>query len=669
SIIYESFYHNNRRNQKMTAYQITVYNLKAFAELIAPHLVVKRMKEVKLTGFEVHDSISRQLFLDELGQVWKGSGRSLMNKYGFDRQHLLPSKKGKYARISGSTVKVLIEKLPLDNTQKNLNVRWDEIIEIQPLGKEKVYDITVEGIHNFVGNNVILHNCTYQEQIMLLSQKLAGFTKGDADVLRKAMGKKQIEVLNKMKDKFIEGGKINNLDEKKLEKIWTDWEAFASYAFNKSHSTCYAFVAYQTAYLKTHYPAEYMAAVLTSSLGNIEKITFFMEECKAMNLPVLGPDINESERHFSVNKRGEIRFGLGGIKGTGDAAVESIIEERTARGPFKDIYDFITRVNLRTVNKKTLESLAYAGALDGFELNRTQYFVTAEGEQQTFIEKLIKYANNYAADKANTQSSLFGAFGGETMAIQKPKPPVVEPWGDIERLRYEKDVVGFYISGHPLDMFRLELENFCTCTLDKVMRTTEEIETNEENEDDEVAAKANIEIGGKPLLFGKDLTVAGIVSSAQVRTTKTGNPFCIFKIEDYTGSLEMSLFGEDFVKFSAYIQVGHFLYLKGKLQNRWKSEDQYEFKISSIQLLSQIREKMTKEIKLQLDLDLLDATLVHQLNQTVQRYPGHCTLSVSVVDHFSRTEVKMQSRQFRVAPTNEFFDSLKGLEGVSWKVA
>ncbi|WP_298360869.1 DNA polymerase III subunit alpha [Runella sp.] len=508
---------------------------------------------------------------------------------------------------------------------------------------------------------------TYQEQIMLLSQKLAGFTKGDADVLRKAMGKKQIEVLNKMKSKFIEGGKKNGLDEKKLDKVWTDWEAFASYAFNKSHSTCYAFVAYQTAYLKAHYPSEYMAAVMTSSLGNIEKLTFFLEECKAIGLPVLGPDVNESERRFGVNKRGEIRFGLGGIKGTGDAAVESIIEERDKNGPYKDIFDFMTRVNLRTVNKKTIESLAYAGAFDLFEeFHRAQYFATIDGEQQNLIEKLTKYANAVQADKSNAQASLFGGFGGGGADIAKPKAPIVEHWGDIERLRNEKDVVGFYISGHPLDMFRLELDNFCTCTLDRVMATSELIEPNDDEEAE--AAPVNVEIGGKPLLFGKDVTVGGIVSSFQIRTTKNGNSFCIFKMEDYAGSMEMALFGEDFVKFSAYIQTGHFLFIKGKIQNRWKSEDQFEFKITSMQLLSEVREKLTKEIRLQLDLDLLDGVLVSKLNVAVQAFPGNCALTVSVLDNLTRTEVKLQSRTHRVAPTNEFFKLIESMGGVKFSV-
>jgi DNA polymerase-3 subunit alpha len=410
-----------------------------------------------------------------------------------------------------------------------------------------------------------------------------------------------------------------------------------------------------------------MAAVMTSSLGNIEKLTFFLEECKAIGLPVLGPDVNESERRFGVNKRGEIRFGLGGIKGTGDAAVESIIEERDKNGPYKDIFDFMTRVNLRTVNKKTLESLAYAGAFDLFEdFHRAQYFATIDGEQQNLIEKLTKYANAVQADKSNAQASLFGGFGGGGADIARPKAPIVERWGDIERLRNEKEVVGFYISGHPLDMFRLELDNFCTCTLDRVMATSELIEASDDEEVE--AGPVNVEIGGKPLLFGKDVTVGGIVSSFQIRTTKNGNPFCIFKMEDYAGSMEMALFGEDFVKFSAYIQTGHFLFVKGKIQNRWKSEDQFEFKITSMQLLSEVREKLTKEIRLQLDLDLLDGLLVSKLNEAVQAYPGNCALTVSVLDNLTRTEVKLQSRTHRVAPTNEFFKLIESMGGVKFSV-
>ncbi|WP_138475175.1 DNA polymerase III subunit alpha [Dyadobacter bucti] len=489
----------------------------------------------------------------------------------------------------------------------------------------------------------------YQEQVMLLSQKLGGFTKGQADTLRKAMGKKQIETLNKMKGDFMKGGAEKGLDVKKLEKIWTDWEAFASYAFNKSHSTCYAFVAYQTAYLKAHYTAEYMSAVLTSSLGNIEKITFFMEECKNQGIKVLGPDINESDRQFNANLKSEIRFGLAGVKGSGDAAVESIIEERAQNGPFKDIFDFITRVNLRTVNKKTIESLAYAGGFDCFtEYHRAQYFASEAGENGTFIERLIRYANNYHAEKSSAQASLFGSADGSDSTLAKPKPADIIPWDDLAKLRYEQEVVGFYISGHPLDTFRVELDNFCNCTLEKVM----EIGENER----------------APKYFGKDINVGGIVTSAQERMSRNGSLFMIFKLEDYRGSMEMLLGGEDYIRFKNYLQVGQFLYIKGKVQNRWKQEDQFEFKISQIQLLPEIREKMCRKIKINLTLDQIDAQFIHLLNDTFSSYPGSCAVNMTVVDPETHLEVEMLSRSYRVSPTNELFKVLSGFHGVKFSL-
>ena len=471
----------------------------------------------------------------------------------------------------------------------------------------------------------------YQEQVMLLSQKLGGFTKGQADTLRKAMGKKQIETLHT----------------KKLEKIWTDWEAFASYAFNKSHSTCYAFVAYQTAYLKSHYTAEYMSAVLTSSLGNIEKITFFMEECKNQGLTVLGPDINESDRQFNANKKAEIRFGLAGVKGSGDAAVEAIIDERNARGPYKDIYDFITRVNLRTVNKKTIESLAYAGAFDCFtEYHRANFFATDLYENGTFIERLIRYANNYHAEKNSAQASLFGAFGGNDALMAKPKTNDVEPWGDLEKLRYEQDVVGFYISGHPLDSFRIEIDNFCTCTADQVLYLAEG-ET-------------------KPKNFEKEISIGGIVTSAIERTARSGKTFMIFRIEDYKGSIEMLIGGEDYIRFKNYLQVGQFLHIKGKVQSRWSQQDQFEFKILHIQLLTEIREKLCKKIKISLTLDLIDEKTVMILNETFTANPGGCSVNMVVTDPESNAQVEMLSRGFRVAPSNELFKVLGLMEGVKF---
>jgi DNA polymerase III subunit alpha len=486
----------------------------------------------------------------------------------------------------------------------------------------------------------------YQEQVMLLSQKLGAFTKGDADTLRKAMGKKQKEVLDKMKGKFMEGAKAKGLDTKICEKVWTDWEAFASYAFNKSHSTCYAFVAYQTAYLKAHYPAEYMAAVLTSQLGNIEKLTFFLEECRNLNIKVLGPDVNESGKSFSVNRRGEIRFGLGGIKGAGDAAVESIIEERKKNGHYKDIFDFVTRVNLRTVNKKTFESLAYAGAFDGFEIHRAVYFDAADGS--SFIEKLIRFANKMADDKAASQSSLFGMMlDGGGAGIGTPKVPVIEPWGQMEKLKFEKEVVGIFISGHPLDEYAVELKYFCNATLDKVFEKDEK---------------------GAFTFANKELFVAGTVSNFQERYTKKGDPFCIFKLEDFTGGVEVSLFGNDYVNMGRYISPDRFLFVKGKIQQRWGRQDDWEFKPIQIQLLSEVRDKLCKEIKIQLNLESLDGQFVARMDDLVKSHPGPCSLVVIVRDNHEKVELSMLSRKHKVSVSNEFLNALREWEGVQFRL-
>lgn len=476
----------------------------------------------------------------------------------------------------------------------------------------------------------------YQEQVMLLSQKLAGFTKGDADVLRKAMGKKDRATLDKMKGKFIEGVAAKGLNKKICEKVWTDWEAFAQYAFNKSHSTCYAFVAYQTAYLKAHYPSEYMAANLTNELGDIKKITLFMDETRRMGLNVLGPDVNESLKAFAVNKRGQIRFGMGGIKGTGDAAVDAIIEEREKNGPYTDIFNFIERVNLRTVNKKTLESLAYAGAFDSFGIHRAAYFNDEDGSP--FIEKLIRYANRAAEEKAAAQVSLFGSMGGTNGGgLMTPKIPACEPWGQMDKLRFERDVVGVYISGHPLDEFRIEMDNFCTTTLDRLME--------------------------EERFQNKEVTVAGIVTKTQERFAKNGNPFCIFSIEDYNGGIELALFGDDYVKMGPYIAPDRFLFIKGRVEPSWRNQGTFEFRPKQVQLLAEVREKLCKQLSIELDLKSVDGHLVAELNRLVSQHPGTCNLFVTLKDPESPVELTLQSRIAKVSVQNAFLDELKALVG------
>lgn len=477
----------------------------------------------------------------------------------------------------------------------------------------------------------------YQEQIMQTAQILAGYSLGGADLLRRAMGKKDKEKMAKERVKFVDGAKkLHNIPAKKAEDVFDVMEKFAEYGFNRSHSAAYSVVAYQTAYLKANYPAEYMASVLTHWMGNIEKITFFMDECRKQNIPVLGPDVNESARFFDVNKQGKIRFGMGAVKGTGDAAVENIIEERKTIGFYKDIFDVARRVNLRAVNKRTFESLAYAGAFDGFPgLHRAQYFFDDNGS--TLIEKAVKYGNNYLAAKGATQVSLFG--GADNVDVPTPRVPVCEPWSEIEKLKYEKDVVGFYISGHPLDQFRLEIENFCNDTIDKI----------EEHKN-------------------REICVAGIVTKSAVRQGRNGNPFALFSIEDYNASLDMALFGEDYVNLSKYITVGQFIYVKGKVQLRYGTNDQWELKPTQIQLLGELRKKLCKGLQVNLDLARVNEKTVGELARIAQSQPGDCFLKLTFLDSEENMRVDTTSRRFKVYPTNEFIDQLATVEGLSYKL-
>jgi DNA polymerase III subunit alpha len=477
----------------------------------------------------------------------------------------------------------------------------------------------------------------YQEQIMQTAQILAGYSLGSADLLRRAMGKKDKEKMEKQKEIFVKGaGEINNIPKEKALEIFSVMEKFAEYGFNRSHSAAYSVVAYQTGYLKAHYPAEYMAAVLTHSMSNIEKITFFLDECKRMGLAVLGPDINESDLKFEVNKEGKIRFGLGAIKGTGEAAVESIINERLENGPYKSIYDFAERINLRTVNKKTFECLARSGAFDCFpEAHRAQYF--HEDTNGNFIEKLIKYGGNHRIEKTSTQQSLFG--GDVFSATPKPKPMPCEQWDNLVKLRNEKEVVGFYISGHPLDMFKLEMSQFCNTTLGQVM--------DQKN---------------------KDVTVAGIVSKSQVKQSKNGKFFSIFTVEDYTDSLDMMLFGEDHQKMGHMITPGQFIYIKGKVQTRWGQQDNWEFKPQSIQLLSDIREKLTKGILLNLDIKFVDEKMIKQVEDLFTLYPGHCQLKVKLTDISENISLELFSKKYRVSPANELLQVLADIPGISYRI-
>lgn len=469
----------------------------------------------------------------------------------------------------------------------------------------------------------------YQEQVMLLSQKLAGFSKGDADVLRKAMGKKDRKTLDKLKPQFIEGAKAKGHDEKILEKVWTDWEAFASYAFNKSHSTCYAFVAFQTAWLKAHYPAEYMAANLTNEKDNIEKVTYFLEECKRMGVKVLGPNVNGSSVDFDVNKHGEILFGLGGIKGTGEAATASIIEERERNGPFKDIFDFAERMNLRTVNKKTFEALANAGGFDCFEgIHRAQFFHESEG--QTFLERILRYGSSVQENKHSMENSLFGGMA-DAPAIAQPKIPDIAPWDDLVRLRIEKDFIGLYLSGHPLDQYKMELDRFTP--LDKVLEQK-----------------------------NREIKIGGIVSNVNLRTTKNGDRFAILTLEDFNGKFELPIWSKDYIKYAAFCEAGTFLFATGKVQPSYRDPNAFEFKIGGMGLLSEVRHTMCKGVKIQIGIERLNNGFVDNLEKVIAKNSGKHELKVAVFEPKENISFEMFSRKYKIDPSNDFLKELERME-------
>jgi DNA polymerase-3 subunit alpha len=452
----------------------------------------------------------------------------------------------------------------------------------------------------------------YQEQVMLLSQKIASFTKGDADILRKAMGKKQKSVLDKMKAQFVAGAVKNGHPENVLEKVWTDWEAFAQYAFNKSHSTCYAYLAYQTAYLKAHYPGEYMSAVLNHA-GSIDKITFFMEECKRMTIKVLGPDINESLNGFSVNKNGEIRFGLGGLKGVGEAAIETIITERNKSGHFKDMVDFIKRVLSRSVNKKSLESLAYSGTFDCFpEYHRAQFFHVADGDRTNGLEKLINYAQALQNINTGTTNTLFGDLPS-AMQVPVPKITVCEEWTLTEKLDHEKDITGMFMSGHPLDHFSFEMRHYQFTPI---------------NDFNEVRDTLSMNLNQ----LGRNFKLAGLVTEVQHRMTKTGKNFGSFVIEDFTGKTDFILWSEDYIKFQNYLEVGQKIFLTGSFRNRYNQPNAFEFKITNMSLLETVKQNQTRSIEISMHPSKLDIEILEFVENNLKQNPGRASLKFNFVE-------------------------------------
>ena len=479
----------------------------------------------------------------------------------------------------------------------------------------------------------------YQEQVMLLSQKLAGFSKGDADVLRKAMGKKDRATLDKMKGKFLEGTAAKGLDPKVCAKVWTDWEAFAQYAFNKSHSTCYAFVAYQTAWLKANYPAEYMSSVLTHSGGQIDKITFFMEECRRMGIQVLGPDVNESALQFGVNKEGKIRFGLGAVKGVGEAAVDAMIESRKKDGPFNSIYDVVRRVNLRAANRKALESLAYAGAFDSLKVQRAHFFHSAGEGKPNWIETLTRYGQQHQDGADSSQVNMFGE-ADNAAGIPEPALPQIDGWSALEQLHYEKEVIGFYLSGHPLDDHRLEIKHLCKNTLGQLSDLKQ--------------------------LVGLEASFAGIVTKAEHRIAKSGKPFGSFSLEDHAGSHDFMLFSEDYMKYKLYLQQGTLLYVKGRAMERtWgRDEGQLEFKISSMDLLSDVREKYFTKLNLRIEAERVNEDMTRELASLFKEHPGKCKVNIALFSAAENVNVDLNAKAATVAVTEGLMDRLGALADV-----
>ena len=482
----------------------------------------------------------------------------------------------------------------------------------------------------------------YQEQVMLLSRQLADFTRGESDALRKAMGKKKKDIVDAMKPKFIEGGKKNGHDPKTLEKIWADWEKFASYAFNKSHAACYSWVAFQTAYLKANYPAEFMAAIMSRRRDQITEITKLMDECKSMKIATLGPDVNESFQKFGVNQHGEIRFGLAAIKGMGDSVAQSIISEREKNGAYKDIFDFVQRVNFSQVNRKAIEALALSGGFDSFGIRREDFFAqNAKGE--TTIEILMQYGQRYQQEQQEARTSLFG--DSEEFKAQPPVLPKSDTrWSDIERLNKERDLVGIYLSAHPLDEYKIVLDNLCNTRCDELA--------------DRCAAMADRE----------DVTMGGIVTSIQSRFGKNNKPWGIVTLEDFHGSGELVLFGDDWLNLNGKFIEGAAVYIVGKMQPRFFNSEQKELKVSNVELLQSVKERAIDRITIVMSTDLMNDTIVTELGTLIADNPGKTKLFVQLHDGSGKNHVLLRSTTKTVDVKHNLIHFIEQSEGLDYRI-
>ena len=481
----------------------------------------------------------------------------------------------------------------------------------------------------------------YQEQVMLLSRQLADFTRGESDALRKAMGKKKKDIVDAMKPKFIDGGVKNGHDPKILEKIWADWEKFASYAFNKSHAACYSWVAYQTAYLKANYPAEFMAAIMSRRRDQITEITKLMDECKSMGIATLGPDVNESYEKFGVNHHGEIRFGLGAIKGMGESAAQAIISEREKNGPYKTVFDFAQRVNLSNVNKKAFESLALSGGFDSFGISRESYFAT-NNKGETFLDMLVRYGQLYQTEKAQAQNSLFGGF--DDIEIATPVVPKNDiRWSDIERLNKERELVGIYLSAHPLDEYKIILDNLCNA---------------------KCADLADIsKLNGR-----EDILLGGIVTAVRQKFTKSGEPCGFITVEDFEGSGEIPLFGQDWGRWNGMFTEGASVYVTAKLQPRFMHSNQMEFKVQNVEYLQRVKEKAVERITISMNTDLLDNQVVADLNEIIHSNPGKTQLFFQLRDSRGINHVLLRSKTCGVDVRHTLIDYIEKVECLDYHI-
>ena len=481
----------------------------------------------------------------------------------------------------------------------------------------------------------------YQEQVMLLSRQLADFTRGESDALRKAMGKKKKDIVDAMKPKFIEGGKKNGHDPQVLEKIWADWEKFASYAFNKSHAACYSWVAFQTAYLKANFPAEFMAAIMSRRKDDIKEITKLMDECKSLGIATLGPDVNESIEKFGVNSHGEIRFGLGAIKGMGSAAATAIIAEREKNGAYKDIFDFIQRVNLSAVNRKCVENLALSGAFDSFAGIRREDFFTVNNKGVTFAETLLRYGQTYQTEQNSAQTSLFGSF--DANIVLTPPIPKSEPWSALERLNRERELVGIYLSAHPLDEYRIVLDNLCntSCT----------------------------ELGDLAQLQGRDeVTFGGIVTAVRSKFTKTGKPCGFVTIEDFNGNGEIALFGEEWGRWNGMLLEGCTIYVSARRQQRFRDSNMYDLRIQRIEFLQTVKEKAIEKITITCDFRALDGKTVEELNAIIDQHPGTARLYIQLYDSKEHRNLLLTSRSRQLDVQRDLIEFLRSHEEFNYTV-